>query len=336
MSDSRRVAVIDIGTVTARLGVADVSCGKVLRRTKTSTICNLGEDVARTGRLCDAACGRVLSCVSGYLDGARAAGATSACCTLTSAARDASNAQALLGPLSDLGIDPQVIPGAVEGSLTFLGVAQDFPGRRILVADSGGGSTELAIGTLGPRTESGPGSLALEWVRSVDVGCRRVSELYLSNDDPPSSSDVAAARDFARSALAADLSSAPSGPAPEALVCVGGTVTSLVAIDAALDPYDSTYVHLHELGRPTLDRLTSELAHLTLEERACLVGLEAKRAPVILGGSVVIQALMDATSMDGLTVSESDLLVGLALVAAATADGDASPVGWAPELVALG
>ena len=144
-----RVACIDIGTVTARLAVADVEGGHVVRLAKRSQICNLGQDVDKTHRLRQDAMERVFGCVAAYVEEARRAGATSACCTLTSAARDAQNARELGAALASLGLEPMVIPGAVEGSLTFLGVAQDFMGHRILVADNGGGSTELAMGCLG-------------------------------------------------------------------------------------------------------------------------------------------------------------------------------------------
>ena len=170
-----RLACIDIGTVTARLAVADVEGGRVVRLAKHSEICNLGEGVDATGRLRQEAMERVFACARGYVEFAREAGAVAACCTLTSAARDAENSRELGAALDSIGLDPLIIPGQVEGALTFLGVAQDFRGRRILVADNGGGSTELACGSL--RDD---GTLELDFVRSVDVGCRRVTEKFLS------------------------------------------------------------------------------------------------------------------------------------------------------------
>ena len=140
----RRIACIDIGTVTARLAVADVEGGRVRRLAKTSCICNLGQGVDRTRRLDSEAMGRVVSCCREYLASAVSARAEAVCCTMTSAARDAENSADLVIALRGLGLEPEVIPGEVEGALTFLGVAQDFGGKKILVADNGGGSTELA------------------------------------------------------------------------------------------------------------------------------------------------------------------------------------------------
>lgn len=334
-----RVACIDIGTVTARLAVADVEGGRVVRLIKHSEICNLGEGVDATGRLRDDAIGRVFSCVRGYVALAVEAGAPAACCTLTSAARDAENSRDMTSALESLGLSPLVIPGRIEGSLTFLGVAQDFRGRRILVADNGGGSTELALGSLGED-----GALDLTYVRSVDVGCRRVTEKYLQAAPLPTAGGLAAAHAFVAEGFApaveegglwaAGSERAVAG-APEALVVCGGTVTSLVAMDAELEPYDSARVHLASLTREKVEALEARLAGLTVEQRAELPGLQAKRAPVILGGAVVISELMRQTSFSALQASESDLLFGLALTAAASLDGTASPVGWRPEMHAL-
>lgn len=143
-----RVACIDIGTVTARLAVADVDGGKVVRMAKHSHICNLGQDVDKTGELASDAMDRTMACIYKYVMIARETQTKTICCTLTSAARDARNSEELLRRLATLGLTPTVIPGEVEGALTFLGAAQAFPQIPLLVADSGGGSTELALGEL--------------------------------------------------------------------------------------------------------------------------------------------------------------------------------------------
>ena len=111
----------------------------------------------------------------------------------------------------------------------------------------------------------------------------------------------------------------------------GGTVTTLVAIDAGLDPYDPAYVHLHELSGEKVDELERRLA--APRRRACAKGIQArKRAPVILGGAVAVSELVRQTGFSSLTVSESDLLFGLSIVAAAMLDGRESPVVWKPTM----
>ncbi len=328
----QRVSCIDIGTVTARLAVADVDDGRVMRLAKQSTIVDLGEGLSASGRICEAAKGRLLSCVDGYLAAARAAMAPLVCCTLTSAARDAENSQEVLEGLAERGLEAQVIPGEVEGMLTLLGIAQDFPGEPVLIADNGGGSTEFALGSL----ENG--TLDVAFVRSIDVGCRRVTERFLSERESgiPSEQELAAAHEFAAD-LFAPISGllAEADVRPERLVACGGTVTSLVAMRDKLEPYDSSRVHLHELSLADVETLESELAAKSVAERAEMAGLQAKRAPVILGGAVGVSEILRATGFDKLTVSESDLLFGLTLTTAAAAAGEKSPVGWNPALSQL-
>lgn len=326
-----RVACIDIGTVTVRLAVADVEDARVLRLIKRSTICDLGEGLSASGRISDDARGRVMGCVDAYIQIALDACATYICCTLTSAARDASNASDLLAELARRDLDPQVISGEVKGSLTFLGVAQDFARSRILVADNGGGSTELALGSM-----VGGGVLDLECVCSTDVGCRRITECFLSESDPPSGHDIEAARSFARESFSAAIAKErilDGGPA--LLVVTGGTATSLVALEKRLEPYDATQVHCAVLLRERVDALAAKLAALTVEERAALPGIQAKRAPVILAGALAISELMPQARVDFLTVSESDLLFGLAICAGQAAAKAEAPLDWEPTLSVL-
>lgn len=333
-----RVACIDIGTVTARLAVGDVEGGKVVRMAKHSHICNLGQDVDKTGELAPEAMDRTIACVYKYVMAAREAQITAACCTLTSAARDAHNADELVGRLATLGLTPTVIPGEVEGALTFLGAAQAFPQTPLLVADSGGGSTELVLGELHTT-----GELTLNCVRSVDMGCRRLTDRCFSQhpEAPATDQELAAAHQEAAAVLAPAIREyhvtydAANPRAPRKFVVCGGTATSMIAISKALDPYDPAAVHLAELTREELTRIEGELAHKTLAERAQTVGLQAKRAPVILAGAVVLSELLKQTGFSSCIVSESDLLFGLSLSAAAAATGEPSPVGWVPTLCGL-
>ena len=325
-----RVACIDIGTVTCRLAVADIEDGKIARIHKRSTIVDVGEGLAQTGVISAAAIERTVSCVDSYLAEAREMGAVVICCTMTSASRDAANSSELLDQFAERGLVAQVIPGDIEGRLTLLGVCLDFPGQLVLIADNGGGSTELALGMLG---EDG---LDVRAIRSVDVGCRRVTDHFLLRNDPPSADDVAEAHAFAHEPFAQtveELGLREGGA--ERLVVTGGTVTSLVAIDAKLEPYDSSYVHLHELDQETVERIEDQLAQLTVAERAELPGLQAKRARVILGGAIAVNEVMRTCGFDRITVGESDLLFGLALTVAAVHEGRPSPVGWKPELTHL-
>ena len=324
-----KVAAIDLGTVSSRLVLAQVEAGAIVESSKHTEITDLGEGVDATGRFCEAAVERVLAACRMFVDEARAFGAACICTTCTSAARDAGNSDELMAALASLGISPQVIPGEIEGALTFLGVAQDFPSTPILVADNGGGSTELALGRLEGR------ALDLRWVRSVDVGCRRMTDRFFSDDGPAGEGALAAAHAFAHDGFAAALETMPRDLAPERLVVCGGTATSLVAMAARLEPYDPAFVHLHGLSLAEIEKLERELAALPVGERGKLVGLQEQRAPVILGGAVAVSELLSAAGFPSAQASESDLLFGLSIACDAAAEDTISPVIWKPVLSRL-
>ena len=324
-----KVAAIDLGTVSSRLVLAQVEGGAIVESSKHTENTDLGEGVDATGRFCEAAVERVLAACRMFVDEARAFGAVCICTTCTSAARDASNAALLLDGLRELGLEPQVIPGEVEARLTFFGVAHDFAGERIIVADSGGGSTELATGVYAPER----GVFALEGTRSLDIGCRRVTERFFSAL-PPADCEFAAggaSEEFPAyfEVLPVDFERA------ERLVAVGGTVTTLVALVHELEPYDSSFVHLRELSLEQVSAAIERMSALDVEGIAALPGVQPKRAGVILAGAVVIRELMQSGGYDTLTVSENSLLAGMAATINEVLDGVTPTIGWTPSLSAL-
>lgn len=351
------LAAIDIGTVTARLALAQVEDSRVIRMAKYTEIVNLGEGVDTTKRLLPEAIRRCVGCVSSYVDHARKEGAEAVVCTLTSAARDAENAPDLGMGLASLGLEPMIIPGEIEGALTFLGVSHDFENHRILVADSGGGSTELVVGTLagqpaaqdagqsaGQPAAQGAGQqlggqqlggqqLDINFVESVDLGCRRLTERFNLSSDHPSTEDIDGAHKMAAQMMSEAIGRAQQQcAAPELLVGVGGTATSLIAVRDHLDPYDPAKVHLNHISLDEVLQIEGLLASKTLKEREDITGLQAKRAPVMLAGTILLAELMKNSGFKHLVVSESDLLFGLVITAAAVHQGKQSPVIWKPIL----
>ena len=341
------LAAIDIGTVTARLALAQVEDGRVIRMAKYTEIVNLGEGVDTTKRLLPEAIHRCVGCVSSYVDHARKEGAEAVVCTLTSAARDAENAPDLGMGLASLGLEPMIIPGEIEGALTFLGVSHDFENHRILVADSGGGSTELVVGTLvgqsaaqgagqgaGQSTDQRAGQqLDINFVESVDLGCRRLTERFNLSSDHPSAEDIDGAHQMAAQMMSEAIGRAQQQcAAPELLVGVGGTATSLIAIRDHLDTYDPSKVHLNHISLDEMLQIEGLLASKTLKEREDITGLQAKRAPVMLAGTILLAELMKNSGFKHLVVSESDLLFGLVITASAVYQGKQSPVIWKPIL----
>jgi len=339
------LAAIDIGTVTARLALAQVEDGRVIRMAKYTEIVNLGEGVDTAKRLLPEAIHRCVGCVSSYVDHARKEGAEAVVCTLTSAARDAENAPDLGMGLASLGLEPMIIPGEIEGALTFLGVSHDFENHRILVADSGGGSTELVVGTLaGQPAAQGAGQqlggqqlegqqLDINFVESVELGCRRLTERFNLSSDHPSAEDIDGAHTMASQMMSEAIGRAQQQcAAPELLVGVGGTATSLIAIRDHLDPYDPSKVHLNHISLDEVLQIEGLLASKTLKEREDITGLQAKRAPVMLAGTILLAELMKNSGFKHLVVSESDLLFGLVITAAVVHEGKQSSVIWQPIL----
>lgn len=343
------LAAIDIGTVTARLALAQVEDGHVIRMAKYTEIVNLGEGVDKTKRLLPEAIHRCVGCVSSYVDHARKEGAEAVVCTLTSAARDAENTPDLGMGLASLGLEPMIIPGEIEGALTFLGVSHDFENHRILVADSGGGSTELVVGALVGQAATqgadqsvtqdadqqieGQQQLDINFVESVDLGCRRLTERFNLSSDYPSTEDINGAHQMAAQMMFEAISRAQQQcAAPELLVGVGGTATSLIAIRDQLDPYDPAKVHLNHISLDEVLQIEELLASKTLKERENITGLQAKRAPVMLAGTILLAELMKNSGFKHLVVSESDLLFGLVITAAAVYQEKQSPVIWKPIL----
>ena len=177
----------------------------------------------------------------------------------------------------------------------------------VAVVDIGGGSTEMVVGRAGQ---------APAWAHSFDIGCRRVTEKFIRTD-PPAPAELEAAREWVAQQLAEHLGEAgKAGVAPERLVAVAGTATTVVAVRDQMRVYDSAKVHKAHVTRPQLDRQYSQLAAMPLERRSQVVGLDPGRAPVIVAGLVIMQAVMDAVGVDGFTVSETDILHGIILDAA--------------------
>lgn len=328
-------AAVDIGTVSTRLALClqeEDGTARMLER--DARITDLGEGVDRTGRLTEAAVARVLGAVGDYLALVRARSAelgapAVAICTATSAARDAANAADLLGPLRAMGLEAQVIDGEVEASLALLGVTADFGGDPVLVADVGGGSTELACGRRG-----GAGALERGPVRSHDVGCRRLAERFFGPQAAPGG-ERAAREEVARS-FAAYLDELGERR-PERLVCVGGTATTLVAVTRKLVPYDPAAVHLAALTRAEVHELARRLLDTPLDELRHTPGLQPKRAAVIGPGALILDVLMEQGGWDSYQASESDSLQGLLACARARAFGEACPCpGWQPKTTFLG
>lgn len=308
--ESYRYAAIDIGTVTCRLLIADAYAdGHLEILERGYAITNLGEGVDASGSLLPEAIMRVADQMKVFRARITAweqpgKPPIRVVATATSAARDARNAAQFVAALAPYGVVPQVIPGAREAALTFLGAASDFPGETLLVADIGGGSTELVMGRAGEDP-----LLA----HSFNIGCRRMTERFFVAD-PPTADEKAAADGWMRAQFAPFFErAAAQGLAIDRFVAVAGTATTVVAVDQAMASYDSARVHKHVVTREALQQVAARFAAVPTAERAQIVGLDPGRAPVIVAGMLILQVVLDLSGKDAYTASESDILQGVIL-----------------------
>lgn len=301
----QRVAAIDCGTNTIRLLVADIDpdTGAAADVERRQEIVRLGKDVDRTGRFDPAALEHTLGMTEVYARRITELGAGSVRMVATSATRDAANRGELVtGVRKLLGVDPEVITGDEEASLSYAGATGDLPvdvRPPYLVVDIGGGSTELVIGD-GDVTAA----------RSVDIGSVRLTERHFA-DDPPSADQVVQATADIASALdvvagTVDLASAGS------VVAVAGTATTIGAIHAGLESYDPDVVHHCRVPERAVAEISERLLTSTYDERAAITVIHPGRLDVIGAGSLIMHRVVERSGAPEVVISERDILDGIA------------------------
>jgi exopolyphosphatase/guanosine-5'-triphosphate,3'-diphosphate pyrophosphatase len=222
----------------------------------------------------------------------------------TSATRDAANRSDFLAIVRDvLGVEPEVLTGLQEAELSYRGAVGTLAGLTapVLLADIGGGSTELVRG-------SPDGSLQ---AHSMDVGSVRLTERHFRGDPPTPEQAQAAVADIAV-ALDTAASDVPLTAAGD-LVGVAGTVTTLAAMAANLPRYDPAAIHGSRMSANEVARLTSQLLDMTHDERAAIPVMHPGRVDVITAGALVLRALVERTGAPAVIASEHDILDGIAL-----------------------
>ena len=304
-----RIAAIDIGTVTSRVLVADVTSENgqpVLQEIERDLqITHLGEGLDASGELKAEAVRRVVDAASTFAQRARGFGAECIAAVATSAARDASNRETLTLALAEAGAPTEVIGGDREAYLSFLGATYALSGEGILVADLGGGSTELIFGR---RAGAAPEVRA---AHSFDVGSKRMTERVLLDEHPPSPAALREGYEWARREMLPFFEALPGRP--EVLLSLAGTATSLSALNMGMVEYDPELVHDSELTAEDLERLFDSLAGLTLPELRAVPGLHPGRASVIVAGALILRVVVELAGLHSTMVSEHDILYGIAL-----------------------
>jgi exopolyphosphatase / guanosine-5'-triphosphate,3'-diphosphate pyrophosphatase len=300
-----RAAVVDIGTNSTRLLIADVGDGTLEELDRRSIVTRLGEGVDATGALGDEPQRRVFAVLDEYRGAIDEHRCDARAAVMTSAVRDASNGAAFAAAVrDDYGLDGRTLSGIEEARLTFLGAtaartAHDE--RPLVVVDIGGGSTELVVGHSGE----------VDFHVSTQVGVVRHTERHLHADPPEAQEREALAAD-ARAVFEQTVPADVRAPVHGA-IAVAGTATQCAAIDLELDPYDAARVEGHVLSVPILEELLARLSALPLAERRSVRGLDPARAPTIVAGVIVLREALRAFDLRSAEISERDILWGVAL-----------------------
>ena len=297
-----RVAAIDCGTNSIRLLIADIE-GKTFREVlRTMEIVRLGQGVDKTGEFHPDAIARTLAAVDLFAVEIARKGVQKIRFCATSATRDATNRHLFIDGVKErLGIEPEVISGEEEAALSFAGAIQDLPQENgpFLVVDIGGGSTEFVFG-----------QVSVEFAKSVNIGCVRMSERHFTQD-PAGAQEIEAARSDIQEAIKVAASIVPITKA-KTLVAVAGTATTVAAAALELGEYDRHSIHLSRISAEKTHIASQRFLSMTREERLALGYMHPGRVEVIAAGSLVLSEIMKATGAKEFIACESDILDGMA------------------------
>ena len=291
-----RLAAIDLGTNTVRLLIVEAGTGAAWRALdQTQRVTRLGEGLAASGRLSEAAMTRTAETVTEYSERAARLGAARVLIVGTSAVREAANGAAFAARLaSATGHPVRVLSGGEEARLTLRGVLWGLVPLTgaVVVFDIGGGSTEFI------RARDG----AVEVAVSLRLGVVPLAE---------DRATAAAVTSGVRERLRRELPPAIRGSGVDRLVGTAGTVTTLAALDQGLAVYDPARVHGYTLTRGAVERQRARLAPLSIAEIGHLPCLEPGRADLIGPGIAITLAVLDALGVESLVVSEYGLREGI-------------------------
>lgn len=297
-----RVAAIDCGTNSIRLLIADIAGGNFREIYRTMEIVRLGQGVDKNKAFHPDALDRTLKATALFAEEIARRGVERMRFCATSATRDASNRELFIdGVKSLLGVAPEVISGEEEAALSFKGATKEMRGigAPYLVIDIGGGSTEFVFG-----------SERVEFAKSQNIGCVRMSERHFSSI-PPQVEEIAGAK--------ADIDEAIKGaaeivPITEAktLIAVAGTATTVAAAALGLSTYDRHSIHLSRISAEKTHQVSEMFLSLNRDEIAALGYMHPGRLDVIGAGSLVLSRIMALTGAKEFVASESDILDGMA------------------------
>ena len=300
---SKRLAGIDIGTLTCRLLIADLPADHRLNELCSERrILRLGEGVDQSKRLKHEAVDRVIHCLKDWRATIESYRVHAHVAVATSAVRDAANRQEFLNRVrSEAGFEVEILSGDEEARRTMLGIHSGLPGdiTDVLALDIGGGSTEFILALQGQPPV----------VRSIDIGVVRLSERLLHHD-PPTRQEIAEARAWIQRETTVVLAAMPQR-AGLTFVGTAGTITSLAAMALQLPVYDAARIHNYRLALNTITDLEKDLLSRSKAARIGMPGLERNREDVIAAGAIILRTVMDMLGERECLVSDRGLREGV-------------------------
>jgi exopolyphosphatase/guanosine-5'-triphosphate,3'-diphosphate pyrophosphatase len=297
-----RVAAIDCGTNSIRLLIADIAGDNFKEVLRTMEIVRLGQGVDQNKAFHPDAIARTLKAVELFRDQIASKGVEKIRFCATSATRDATNRNLFIDGVREiLGVEVEVIPGEEEAELSFIGATKELrqSDAPFLVVDIGGGSTEFVFG-----------SEKVDFAKSVNIGCVRMSERHL-NTQPPSMAQIAQAIVDIDIAITQAAAVVPI-TAAKTLVAVAGTATTVAAAALELTDYDRHLIHLSRISSDKVHKAAASFQSMNKDQIASLGFMHPGRVDVITAGSLVLSRIMAATGAAEFVASESDILDGMA------------------------
>lgn len=296
-----KYCVIDIGTNSIRMLIAKIENGNIIYSKKALEMTRMGEGVDKTKELSSAAINRSINALRKFKTEAQKEGIDKINAIATSAVRDAVNRDEFLRRAKyEIDLDIEVISGEREAELGFMGVVNGINEDvdNLLVIDIGGGSTEFIFGN----------DRGIKYSKSLNVGAVRMTDKHVAND-PITDKEMASMTSDIRCILSQILNEINEFGKVYA-IGIGGTATTLAAIDQGLKIYDRDKVHNYELKIDEIQKLIEKFESLNNDQRKKIKGLQPKRADIILAGSNILYEILTALGIETIRISDFDNLEG--------------------------
>ena len=296
-----KIGTIDIGTNSMRLLIAEYRHGKLVNRKKYVNTTRIGQGVDKQGYITDDVIERNIKALVEFSNICKEESCEKVYCMGTSALRDSKNKDVFVKLAKDkAGIDVDIISGEKESNLGFMGVLEGIENAEdILVIDIGGGSTEFIIGDKD----------GIKFSKSENVGALRMTEKFITTD-PIDDEEFNEMVKFIEETISSTLDTLKFMKINK-LVGIGGTITSLSAMNQELEVYSMEKVHNSVVTKKDLEKILQNLKKMTLNDKKMLKGLQPKRADIITSGVKILHIIMEKLEFEEIMISEYDNLEGL-------------------------